>query len=307
MDPVSTVIVDEDTTFALMEAAGARGHACFFAEHTDVSLQQGRLSVRARSAETSRLEAPPITLGEPTSIDGAEFDMVFVRKDPPFDEDYLWLTLLLEHLPDSTQVINRPQGLRDANEKLYACKFAQWMPKTLVAAERGVIGAFVKEVGGRAVIKPVGGHGGSGVFALSESDANFNALIETVTLSGKRLAMVQAFIPEVSAGDKRILLMDGEPLGAIMRVPQGGDLRSNIHVGGRVEQTAITEQEQALVAQMRDVLKRDGLRFVGLDVIGGKLTEVNVTSPTGIQQASRFLGEDLAARVIEAIERGPWQ
>ncbi len=306
MDPVSTVIVNEDTTFALMEAAEKRGHDIYFAEHHDLALDRGALRVLARPAKTSRASNPPILLEAATELPGVTFGAIFVRKDPPFNDDYLWLSLLLEHLPASTQVVNRPQGLRDANEKLYACHFPEWMPQTLVSSNRTAIRTFIERVGGKGVIKPVDGHGGGGIFALNIGDPNFNVHVETVTINGRRLAMVQEFIPEVSEGDKRILLMDGEALGAILRVPQGGDLRSNIHVGGRVIEAQLSDSDRAIIETMRARLKADGLRFVGLDVIGGKLTEVNVTSPTGIQQAARFCGEDLAGKVLEAVERGSW-
>jgi len=226
-----------------------------------------------------------------------------VRKDPPFDDDYHWLSLLLEKLRGRTLVLNDPRGLREANEKLYACHFPDLTPDTLVSADAPTIRRFVDEVGGRAVIKPVDGHGGEGVFALRLDDSNYNALVETVTHEGRRVAMVQAFIPEVTEGDKRILLMDGEILGAIVRVPQGGDLRSNIHVGGKVVRGEITDADRRIVERVTPRLRQDGLYFVGLDVIGGKLTEVNVTSPTGIQQMSRLDGKNCEAPVIDWIER----
>ncbi|MEC7518231.1 MAG: glutathione synthase [Myxococcota bacterium] len=302
MDPPSTVLVDEDTSFALMLAAQSRGHRVDHCMAQELWLRGGTAGARVRRATCQRDPKNPITLGEPEDLDLADADVVFVRKDPPFDDDYLWATQILEHVRGQTLVVNDPRGLRDANEKIYATYFPALMPDTLIANDKARIKAFVKEVGGRAVIKPLSGAGGEGIFALTESDPNLNACIETVTRGGKRLAMAQAFLPDVTKGDKRILLLDGEPLGAILRVPQGGDLRSNIHVGGRVDAAELDDADRAIIEAVAPRLKADGLYFVGLDVIGGKLTEVNVTSPTGIQQASRLSGRDLEAKVVDWLE-----
>ncbi|MEM1414631.1 MAG: glutathione synthase [Myxococcota bacterium] len=302
MDPVDTVIVDEDTTFALMLEAQNRGHRVDFCTYADVALRDGRPQARIRRATLQRDPAEPMLLADPEPVDLAKVDAIFVRKDPPFDANYLWLTLVLERLRGTTLVVNDPQGLRNANEKLYACHFPEVMPPTLVSADKAGIKAFMEDVGGKAVIKPVDGHGGEGIFALVDGDKNVNAAIETVTHHGRRVAMVQAYLPEVVEGDKRILLIAGEPLGAILRVPKGDDLRSNIHVGGSVVATEITATDQRIIDAVRPRLAADGLWFVGLDVIGGRLTEVNVTSPTGIQQMSRLSGENCEARVIEWLE-----
>jgi glutathione synthase len=301
MDPVSTVIVDEDTTFAFMLAADAAGHACLFTRVEDVHLDGPRLLAHARPATPSRTAPEPVALGPAETIDLADVDAVWVRKDPPFDSRYLWLTLLLEHLRGKTLVVNDPRALRDANEKLYALEFPELCPETLVASDKATIRAFVERVGGQGVIKPVDGHGGLGIFALRSGDSNVNAVVETVTHHGTRVAMVQRFLPEVAQGDKRILLLDGEPLGAILRVAQGGDIRSNIHVGGSVVPAELTAADHRIVETVGPRLRDEGLLFVGLDVIGPYLTEVNVTSPTGIQQASRFAGRDLAADVVARV------
>ncbi len=302
MDPVEKVLVDEDTSFALMLEAQARGHRVDHCLVQDVALRNGRAYATVRPATMQRVREAPILLGEPERIDLEDADAVFVRKDPPFDSEYLWLTLVLESVRGKTLVLNDPQGLRNANEKLYACHFPEVMVPTLVDSDKGRIKAFLSEIGGRAVIKPVDGHGGEGVFALREDDKNLNALVEAVTRHGTRIAMVQAFIPEVAEGDKRILLIDGEPLGAILRVPRADDVRSNIHVGGAVEATALTAKDRRVVEAVRARLRADGLYFVGLDVIGGYLTEVNVTSPTGIQQMSRLDGKNYCTPVLEWIE-----
>lgn len=304
MDPVSTVQVDGDTSFALMLEAQARGHQVDHCLPSDVDLIDGQVRASVRGATMKRDPVAPITLGPPELVDLAEsHDAILIRKDPPFDSDYLWLTLQLERLRGARPlVVNDPRGLRDANEKLYACHFPELTPRTLVTADKARIRAFVHDVGGRAVIKPVDGHGGEGVFALMADDKNFNALVEHVTRLGRRLAMVQAFLPEVTEGDKRILLIDGEVIGAILRIPKADDVRSNMHVGGSVAPADLTDADRRIIEAVTPRLHADGLFFVGLDVIGGKLTEVNVTSPTGIQQMSRFAGRSCEAPVIAWLE-----
>lgn len=302
MDPISTIIVDEDTTFALMLEAQARGHDVSLCQANHVFLRDGKVFAGTQRAEMKCDAEQPVTLQTRSDVALSDVDAIFVRKDPPFDREYLWLTLLLERLRGETLVVNDPRGLRDANEKLYACHFPELMPATLVSNESRRITDFVNEVGGKAVIKPIDGHGGEGIFGLTLGDKNFNAAIETVTDQGRRLAMIQEFIPEVGDGDKRILFIESDVLGAIMRVPPEGELRSNIHVGGRVEATTLTARDHHIVEVVSQRAKADGLWFVGLDVIGGRLTEVNVTSPTGIQQMSRLQQENLEMRVIIWIE-----
>lgn len=302
MDPVDRVIVDEDTSYALMREAEARGHRVDHALASDLFVEGGALFARVRPAHCTDRREAPVTLGEPERVAIESVDAVFVRKDPPFDDNYLWLTLLLEHVRGKTLVLNDPQGLRNANEKLYAMRFPEVAPRTLVSASKAEILRFVREVGGRAVIKPIDGHGGEGVLALEAGHMNQNALVELLTRHETRLAMVQEFIPEVTKGDKRILLLDGEPLGAILRVPQKGDLRSNIHVGGRVVKTELDADDRRIVDAVAETLRREGLYFVGLDVIGGRLTEVNVTSPTGIQQMTRLDGVNYPGRVFDWVE-----
>ena len=303
MDPVSTVIVDEDTSFALMLEAQSRGHRVDHCEARDVGLRGSRAVARVRRATMQIDREQPITLGDSEDVDLVDVDAVFVRKDPPFTEEYLWLTLALGHLQGRTVVVNDPRGLREANEKLYAHHFPEVMPPTIMTSHRDEILRFVGEVGGRAVIKPIDGHGGEGVFLLASGDSNFNALVESVTHTGSRNVVVQALVPEIyEKGDKRILLVDGELLGVVARVPSQGDLRSNVHVGGSAAPAELTDADRTIIAAMRERLVHDGLFFVGLDVIGGKLIEVNVTSPTLIQQMSRLTGENLAATVIERLE-----
>ena len=302
MDPVTAVLVNEDTSFSLMLEAEHRGHRVSHCQPQDLYLRDGTLYARVAPATMQRLASAPIILGEHEDICLHDVDAVFVRKDPPFDSNYLYCTLMLEHVMGQTLVVNRPAGLRAANEKLYTCMFPELMPATLVSNDKARIRRFVGEIGGKAVIKPLDGAGGEGVMALLEGDLNFNAIVEATTRHGQRVAMVQEFLPEVQQGDKRILLLDGEPLGAILRVPQTGDMRSNIHVGGQVQRATLSEADHRIIEAIAPRLEADGLFFVGLDVIGERLTEVNVTSPTGIQQMSRLDNENYSARVISWAE-----
>lgn len=305
MDPVETIIRDADTTFALMLAAEAAGIEVHHALHTDLLLEGKERYVHSSPVELSRDESkPPARLLESKRRLLSDFDALFIRKDPPFNEDYLWMSLLLSGIPEGERpfVINRPMGLRNANEKLYATHFPEVTPRTLVTGRKDEILRFLEAEGGAAVIKPIDGHGGEGVFKLASDDPNKNAIIEALTHNERRQVMVQEFLPEVKEGDKRILLIGDETLGAILRVPRSDDLRSNIHVGGSVVRASIDEADQKIIAAVRDRLRADGLYFVGLDVIGGKLTEVNVTSPTGIQQMTRLDGIDYSAKVIEWVK-----
>ncbi|MBW2684893.1 MAG: glutathione synthase [Deltaproteobacteria bacterium] len=279
MDPVSTVIVDEDTSFALMLEAQARGHRIEHCLPSDVGLRGRRVVARVREASMQLDSDDPIKLGKSEDIDLVDVDAVFIRKDPPFDDAYLWLTLVLGHLEGRTLVVNSPRGLREANEKLYAHHFPEIAPPTIMTSHKDEVFRFLSDVGGKAVIKPIDGHGGQSVFLLNNGDSNLNALIESVTL-----------------------LLDGEFLGVVGRVPSKGDLRSNVHVGGSAAPAELTEADRKIIETIGPRLLADQLFFVGLDVIGGKLIEVNVTSPTLLQQMSRLCGENLAVTVIDRLE-----
>jgi glutathione synthase len=302
MDPMDRVLPDKDTTFAFLRAAQGRGHESLHCEARDLFIRGGDVWARVRPLKVSDA-APHATFGTPADVRIADVQAVFIRKDPPFDNLYLMATLLLERARGRTLLLNDPRGLRDANEKLYALNFARWMPKTLVTSHEDEVFAFVRELGGTGVIKPLDLAGGSGVMLLRADDKNARAIVQLLTVEGQRHVMVQEYVPAVVKGDKRILLLAGDVLGAINRVPRADDLRSNIHVGGSVEACAVTDGEREMVADLAPRLRADGLVFVGLDVIGGKLTEVNVTSPTGIQQLSQHQGRDVAADVIAWAER----
>jgi len=301
MDPAENMLPDKDTSFAFMRAALARGHDCLHAQPANI-MNYGA-DVRAIARPIRVQDTPPhVSLGEALEIELAALDGVFIRKDPPFDPAYAHLTQQLDLVKDRTLVINDPRGLRDANEKLFAFHFADLMPRSLVASDPERILAFVQSVGDRAVLKPLDGAGGTGVVTLSTGDRNARALIDLLTREGRELALVQEFLPNVVEGDKRILVLDGKPLGAILRVPRADDFRANIHVGGNAKPTTLTPAELALVESVGERLRTHGLWFVGLDLIGERLIEVNVTSPTGIQQLSRFLGRPVEAEVIEWVE-----
>jgi glutathione synthase len=302
MDPISTVHAEADTTFALMEEAQKRGHRVDHCLNNELYLDGGRTYARVAQAKLDRSDALPIKLGALEDISLHDVDAVFVRTDPPFDDNYLWCTLLLDRVKADTLVLNDPHGLRKANEKLYACDFPELMPETIVTSDKQRIKKFVTRVGGQAVIKPLGGRGGEGVMVLREGDPNVNPIIEATTLNSTCLAMVQVFLPEVKTGDKRILLLGGEPLAAVLRVPAAEEVRSNLRVGGRAVQASVDAADRRIIETLGPRLREDGLWFVGLDVIGGKLTEVNVTSPTGIQSMERLDNQPYSARVIDWVE-----
>jgi glutathione synthase len=303
MDPVWIVNAEGDTTFALMEAAERRGHRVDHCLNTDLYLDGGKLYARVARATTQRKATPPITLAASEDISLHDVDAIFVRTDPPFDDNYLWCSLLLDRVKPDTLIVNDPHGLRQANEKLYACYFPELMPETIVTSHKQRIKDFVTRVGGHAVIKPLGGRGGEGVLVLKNGDPNINPIIEATTLEGKRPAMVQVFLPEVKIGDKRIILLDGEPIGAVLRVPSKEEVRSNLRVGGTAVKAELDDADKKIIRTLAPRLRQDGLWFVGIDVIGGKLTEVNVTSPTGIQQMTRLDGVVYSDQVIEWLEQ----
>jgi glutathione synthase len=301
MDPYATLAWTKDTSFAFMRGASARGHEVYhclpsavFNRGRDVFARCTRLRVHD--------EAPWLSAEETATLELATLDSVLIRKDPPFDQDYLFLTQQLDLVKDRVRVVNDPRGVRDANEKLFALQFVEHMPRSLVTADPAEVLAFVEDVGGRAVLKPLDGAGGSGVVVLTSGDPNCRSLADIWTREGKKLAMVQEYQPAVRIGDKRVIMLDGEPLGAILRVPRADDVRANIHAGGRVEPCDLTARESSLVTDLAPKLRQHGLWFVGLDLIGERLIEVNVTSPTGIQELARFAGRPVEQDVIAWLE-----
>jgi glutathione synthase len=307
MDPLERVLPDKDTTFVFMLESLARRHEVYFLEPSDLFADKSVPYGRVRRAEVMR----PATPGAPHHQLFEErvepltwFDAVFMRKDPPFDMAYFFATHLLS-LVDATRtfVSNDPRGLREANEKLYALRFPSVIPPTYVTGDIARLKAFLQELGGEMIVKPLDGAGGAGVFHVHHADRNLNAILESATLNGQRLIMAQRYLPEVRQGDKRLIVLDGEPLGAVLRVPREDEHRGNIHVGGTVMKADVTPRDREICATLKPRLQADGLYFVGLDVIGDWLTEVNVTSPTGIQEINALDGVKLEAKVIDFVER----
>jgi len=301
MDPAETMHPAKDTTFAFMRGALARRHETFHCLPRDIANEGRTVTARARAIRVADT-APHLELAAETTLDLATLGAVFIRKDPPFDPPYVHLTHQLDLVKHRVLVLNDPRGLRDANEKLFAFHFAEYMPHSRVTADPREIIAFVETVGGRAVLKPLDGAGGSGVVVLERGDKNLRSLADVWTSEGKKLALVQEYLPAIRTGDKRVLVLDGKPLGAILRVPREDDVRANLHVGGRAESTTLTAKELAAVAAIGPKLVEHGLFFVGLDFIGERLIEVNVTSPTGIQELSHFVGRPVEQDVIAWIE-----
>ncbi len=302
MDPVATVDEATDTSFALMLAAQRAGHDVFHAAASDVFVGEGRCQAIGRPATMAEGTGRCIDLGAPAALDLTyDVDAVLVRTDPPFDVGYLRLTWLLDGLRGTTPVLNDPRGLRQANEHLYALRFPDLIPETLVSADRTLLLRFADEHGA-VVLKPVDGHAGRGVHTLVAGDRNARAIVDTLTVRGSTHVVAQRFLDGVYAGDKRILLLDGRPLGAINRVPSGGDFRANLGLGGHVEAVPLDDRDHRIVEVLAPSLREDGLWFVGIDVIDGYLSEVNVTSPTGIRQLSSLTGRRVEDDVVVALE-----
>jgi glutathione synthase len=304
MDPLPGIAIDKDTTFAWLLEAQARGHECHFIGPAGLSLWKGEARGLAAPLRVRRVAGDHFLLGDFAARPLRSFDVVFMRKDPPIELEYLYATHVLSHVDPPTRVLNDPHGLRETNEKLYALRFPELVPPTLVTKSMRDVRAFVDAEGGAAVLKPLHASGGSGVVILRADDPNFGALLEMGTLDGQRTVMVQRYLPEAKDGDKRVILIGGEPVGAVLRVPTGkGEHRGNLHVGGRPIRTELTERERAACDALRPRLLAEGLHFVGLDFIGGFLTEVNVTSPTGIQEIAALEGLRLEAAWIDYVER----
>jgi glutathione synthase len=303
MDPLSGINIAGDSTFALMLKAQERGHLLWEYAAPDLTYEDGRLYAMATPVTVQREAGNHFTAGEPRLLDlGRDVDVVLMRQDPPFDLSYITATHLLERIAGETLVVNDPKSVRDAPEKLFVLDYARFMPPTMITRSLGAARAFLAKH--RAmVIKPLHGNGGKAIFKVEADGANLSALMEMFNTAWVEPHMVQAFVPEVQAGDKRIVLVDGVVAGAINRIPGAGEIRSNLAVGGSAERTVLTETEEEICATLGPELKRRGLVFVGIDVIGGKwLTEINVTSPTGIVAIDAFNGTDTAGMIWDAIQ-----
>jgi glutathione synthase len=301
MDPIETINIDADSTFVLALEAQARGHALHHYLPQHMTLRDDRLTAKARRLEVRREQGRHHSFGPFETIELAAMDVVLMRQDPPFDMAYITATHLLEHVHPKTLVVNDPASVRNAPEKLYVTRFEGVMPPTLITADRDEIMAFRREHGD-IIVKPLFGNGGAGVFRIRPDDENLGALLEMFSQIYREPIIVQRYLPEIRQGDKRIILIDGEPVGAVLRVPAAGEARANLHVGGRAVKAPLTDRDREICAAIGPALKREGLVFVGIDVIGDYLTEINVTSPTGLQEINRLDGTKLEARVWDAIE-----
>jgi glutathione synthase len=301
MDPIERIKIAGDSTFALMLEAQARGHRLHYYTPDQLSLREGRVVAKAAAVEVRDIEGDHFTLHEPKFVDLAGFDVVLLRQDPPFDLAYITSTHLLELLPPNVLVVNDPASVRNAPEKLFVMNFPELMPPTLITRDRELIEAFRAEHG-EVVMKPLHGHGGAAVFKLARTDPNFGSLYDLFAATFREPWVVQRFLPQVSRGDKRIILVDGVAAGAVNRVPAANDIRSNMVRGGAAAAAELTPREKDICAAIGPELKRRGLVLVGIDVIDGYLTEINVTSPTGIRAIKKVGGPDLAASVWDAIE-----
>lgn len=301
MDPLELINPAADSTYMLALEAMKRKHALFHYLPQDMALTGGRVTARARPFTAATDPAKPFSAGAEEVLDLAALDVVLMRQDPPFDMAYITATHLLEHVHPETLVINDPVQVRNAPEKLFVTHFAELMPPTLISSDRHAILEFRKQYED-IIIKPLFGNGGANVFHVTPGDENLNALLEVFTQLYREPVVVQQYLPAVRAGDKRIILIEGEPAGAVNRVPPEGESRANLHVGGRAEKSELTSRERDICAAIGPSLRERGLVFVGIDVIGDYLTEINVTSPTGIQEINRFNDVCLEARIWDAIE-----
>src|SRR5215469_1992117 len=302
MDPIEKIDIGADSTFALALEAQARGHGLLYYGPRDLSFNQGKVTARVRPLNVRAVKGDHFALGEIFVYDLSAADVVLMRQDPPFDMAYISATHILERIHPKTLVVNDPREVRNAPEKLFVTEFADFIPPTLITSDPREVRDFrdrFKDI----IVKPLYGNGGVGVFRIVPDDENLGALLEMFTQFYREPVIVQRYLPEVRKGDKRIILVDGEFAGAINRVPATGEARSNMHVGGRPEKTELTAREREICAAIGPELRRRGLIFTGIDVIGDYMTEINVTSPTGIQEVRRFGGADIAGLIWDAIER----
>ena len=301
MDPIEPIDIAADSTFRLAEEAQARGHELFYYTPDHLAYQEGRLTATGWPLRVQRVAGDHAILGPKTEVDLADFDVIWLRQDPPFDMHYITTTHLLDRVHPDTLVVNDPFWVRNYPEKLLVLDFPDLIPSTTIARDFATIKAF-KARHGDVILKPLYGNGGAGVFRLDAQDCNLSSLHELFTSFSREPLIVQKFLPAVSQGDKRVILIDGHPVGAINRIPAKGETRSNMHVGGRPEKVDLTERDLEICARIGPILREKGQIFVGIDVIGDYLTEINVTSPTGIQELERFDEVNIAEKIWSAIE-----
>lgn len=301
MDPIGPIDIEADSTFRLAEEAQARGHELFYYTPDRLGFDEGKVMATGWPLKVQRVQGDHFHLGEEQRVDLSGFDVVWLRQDPPFDMFYITTTHLLQRLAPETLVVNDPFWVRNFPEKLLILDFPDLMPPTAITRDIAGLRAF-KERYGDIIVKPLYGNGGAGVFRLTPQDRNLNSLHELFTSFSREPLIAQKYLPEITQGDKRVILVDGEPVGAINRVPAAGETRSNMHVGGRPEKIALSVRDREICARIGPVLRKHGQIFVGIDVIGNYLTEINVTSPTGIQELERFDNIDVAGQIWDAIE-----
>jgi len=301
MDPILGVDINADSSFRLAEEAQARGHRLFYYSPDKLAFDEGRVTATGHWMTVQRAADTPAVLGPEETVDLADMDVVWLRQDPPFDMHYITSTHLLDRLKPDVMVVNDPFWVRNFPEKLLVLNFPDLTPPTMIARDLETLKRF-RARHGDVILKPLYGNGGAGVFRLTSEDRNLSSLHELFTGFSREPLIMQKYLPAVTEGDKRVILVDGEPVGAINRVPAKGEVRSNMHVGGRPEKVALTERDREICAAIGPTLRQHGQVFVGIDVIGTWLTEINVTSPTGIQELERFDGINVAARIWEAIE-----
>ncbi|MCK8483100.1 glutathione synthase [Aliiroseovarius sp. S2029] len=301
MDPIDHINIDADSTFRIAEEAQARGHSLFYYTPDHLSYREGTVSAQGWPLTVRREAGNHFSLGDRTIVDLRDFDVVWLRQDPPFDMGYITTTHILDMIHPATMVVNDPFWVRNYPEKLLVLEFPDLTPPTMIARDFATLKSF-KDAHGDIILKPLYGNGGAGVFRLDVNDRNLASLHELFAGINREPLIAQKFLPDVSNGDKRIILVDGEPVGAINRVPAAGETRSNMHVGGRPEQVGLTARDREICNAIGPLLREKGQVFVGIDVIGDYLTEINVTSPTGIQELERFDGVNVAEKIWQAIE-----
>ncbi|MBB5720493.1 glutathione synthase [Loktanella ponticola] len=301
MDPIGPIDINADSTFRIAEEAQARGHSLFYYTPDKLAYREGKVVARGWPLTVQRVKGDHFTLGDEVEVNLADYDVVWLRQDPPFDMGYITTTHILDMIHPDTLVVNDPFWVRNYPEKLLVLNFPDLTPPTMIARDLDTLKSF-RATHGDVILKPLYGNGGAGVFKLKQGDSNLASLHEMFSGINREPLIMQKFLPDVSKGDKRVILVDGEPVGAINRVPAEGETRSNMHVGGKPEKVALTDRDREICAAIGPLLREKGQIFVGIDVIGDWLTEINVTSPTGIQELERFDGVNITAKIWEAIE-----
>lgn len=302
MDDIATINTSKDTTYVIMLEAQSRGHSVYYCQIEDLYIQDGKGHATATGIELRNSE-DYYSLGESSEYILEDFDIIWMRKDPPFNMDYIYATYILDMVDqDKCRVINNPRGIRNSNEKLYSLYFKEFIPETLVTKDISRLKAFLSQVNGQIVVKPLEGYGGEGIFFVKEGDPNVSAILETITHYGSTYVMAQQFIDRVYEGDKRVIILNGEPIGAVLRMPRAGEFRCNFHSGGSPAIAQLEDRDMEICKSIAPKLLQDQLYLVGIDIVGGYLTEVNTTSPTCVQEINRFNNTRLEEKIVDFAE-----